>query len=250
MARFVLRGVISRKSLIGAACLLASSCVHAPLALAQHPGHVATGGHVSAPIHAAAPHIVAPPVIHAPISRPPISVQRSPIPIFRQPIFIRAPFFRFRPRFISSWWLACGPYWGWEFGCNDFSYYAYPIAPENYSPPLIYENPPSVVYVYGGGDRDLVHLYLQDGTVIGVTDYWFVNDQIHFTVQDDASAKGVEQVIALDELDLQKTIDVNTRRGFRLVKRSEPMEQYLRDYPNLDPPLLQPPPKNELPQKN
>jgi hypothetical protein len=45
-------------------------------------------------------------------------------------------------------------------------------------------------------------------------------------------------------LDVQKTIDVNTRRGFRVVMRNEPMEQYLRDYPDLTPPLLQPSQKN------
>jgi hypothetical protein len=37
---------------------------------------------------------------------------------------------------------------------------------------------------------------------------------------------------------------VNSRRGFRVVMRNEPMEQYLRDYPDLDPPLLQPAQRN------
>jgi hypothetical protein len=35
---------------------------------------------------------------------------------------------------------------------------------------------------------------------------------------------------------LQKTIDVNTARGFRFVLRNEPLEQYLKDNPSLDSP--------------
>jgi hypothetical protein len=34
---------------------------------------------------------------------------------------------------------------------------------------------------------------------------------------------------------------VNTRRGFRVVMRNEPLEQYLRDHPDLTPPLLERP---------
>jgi len=48
-------------------------------------------------------------------------------------------------------------------------------------------------------------------------------------------------VIGSEELDLQRTIDVNTRRGFRVVVRNEPIEEYLRDHPDLTPQLVQPP---------
>jgi hypothetical protein len=51
-------------------------------------------------------------------------------------------------------------------------------------------------------------------------------------------------VIPFDELDLQRTIDVNTRRGFRMVLRDEPWQQYLKDHPDLTPPDLRPPQKN------
>jgi hypothetical protein len=47
-------------------------------------------------------------------------------------------------------------------------------------------------------------------------------------------------VIRFEDLNLQKTIDVNTRRGFRVVMRSQSIEQYLRDHPYLTPPLLRP----------
>jgi hypothetical protein len=41
-------------------------------------------------------------------------------------------------------------------------------------------------------------------------------------------------------LDLQKTVDSNTRRGFRFVLRDEPFEQYLRDHPDGAPPAVPP----------
>jgi hypothetical protein len=82
-----------------------------------------------------------------------------------------------------------------------------------------------------------------------VDDYWFVNGQIHFTVFDEPGANLLEQVMDFDELDVQKTIDVNTRRGFRLVMRDAPWEKYLHDHPDLipqplapGPPLAPPPP--------
>jgi hypothetical protein len=77
-----------------------------------------------------------------------------------------------------------------------------------------------------------------------VTDYWFVNNQVHFVTLEEGGAKSVERVIGLDELDVQKTVDVNTQRGFRVVMRDEPLEQYLRDHPDANAPLLQPQQKN------
>jgi hypothetical protein len=244
MTRCVLES-IPNKIFISAACALLLVAASAPLARAQHPAHS-----VPAPAHApaahapvAAPRMPMPRVIPPPAARPgivrPVGVgQPHSFPVFRRPIFIFVPFPRFRGTFYPLWWLNCGPIWGWQFGCNDVFFYT-PVV-ENSVTPLIYEPPPTPVYSYLGGDRDLVRLYLKDGTVIGITDYWFVDDEIHFAIPDEAG----EQVIGAEELDLQKTIDVNTRRGFRLVRRNEPMDQYVRDYPNVDPPLLQAPPKN------
>jgi hypothetical protein len=97
------------------------------------------------------------------------------------------------------------------------------------------------VYLYSGEGRELAQLYLKDGTVYYVTDYWLLDGQMHFTIIDEAATKSVEQVIDFDELDLQKTIDVATRRGFRFMLRNEPAEQYLQDHPDLTPPVAQPP---------
>jgi hypothetical protein len=243
MPLVVLRFSTLRKTLV-AACVLACSWFQTTIALAQHAGHVGggvhvrTGGHVFAP-HIGAPHLGAPPpASRAILWRPRAGFPERPVLIFPRPFFIHAPFFRYWERLDSSWWLFCGPVWGWN--CGDFVLPEYSF--EHYpAPPLTYNNP---VYVYSLDGHQLVRLYLKSGSAYSVNDYWFVNDQIHFTMLDESGTKSLEQVIGFDNLDVQKTIDVNTRRGFRVVMRNEPMEQYLRDHPDLDPPLLQPPQRN------
>lgn len=89
----------------------------------------------------------------------------------------------------------------------------------------------------GGEGHELPQLYLKDGTAYSVTDYWLVNGQMHFTMVEESGTKTVEQVIDFDELDLQKTIDVNTQRGFHFMLRNQPAEQYLRDHPDVGPPV-------------
>ncbi|HKW56604.1 MAG TPA: hypothetical protein VJN42_04535 [Candidatus Acidoferrum sp.] len=257
MARFVLRSGIPLKILIAAACASALTFVQTPPAFAQRV-HPVAGGHFGGPGRVAAPR-VAPPVSRPPMPRPPgmasvpfvgagapgFDFRRPFIPILRQPvlIFIPPPFFTFRGTFYPLWWLNCGPLWGWQYGCADL--FVYPYASEVYvAPPLRYENPVYIYNAYRGGERELVELFLKDGTVIGVSDYWFAGDKLHFVVPEEGGTRSVEQVIGADELDLQTTADVNTSRGFRVVKRDEPLQQYLRDHPDVDPPLLQPPQKN------
>jgi hypothetical protein len=108
-------------------------------------------------------------------------------------------------------WRNCGPYvgWTWAYGC-----YAVPI------------------YV-GSEERELAKLYMKDGTVYDVTDYWIVNGQLHFMTIDASGAKWDEHIVDSDQLDLQKTADVAKERGFRFVLRNEPLDQYLRDHPEI-----------------
>jgi hypothetical protein len=124
------------------------------------------------------------------------------------------------------------PYYGYGFGGYGLG---------NYVVPQVYESP---AYFYGGEGRDLIWLYLKDGTGYGATDYWVVNGQMHYSMAEDDPTKPAEHVVPLDDVDLQKTIDVNTRRGFRMVFRDEPWQQYLKDHPDLTPPDLAPPQKN------
>ena len=244
--------LLPRKILIVGACALTCFWIESPVALAQHGtpvggGHPVAGGHAnggptSAP-HVIPPRAAIPPAAHAPISRPPVVFgpragfgQR---PIFiRHRVFLRAPFFRFGLVY-PGWWQSCGAAWALDFGCG-WRVPEYPVE-NSVAPPLVIYEPE---YVYYGGPRELVLLFLKDGTAYSVTDYWFVNDKVHSTALEEGGTKSVEKVIGVDELDLQKTIDVNTRRGFRFVRRDEPLEQYLRDHPDANAPLVEPPPKN------
>jgi hypothetical protein len=91
---------------------------------------------------------------------------------------------------------------------------------------------------YGEESPDLPQLFLKDGTILNVTDYWLVDDQLHFTMIEEEGGNPVEHVIPFDALDLQKSADVSKRRGFRFMLRNEPVEQYLRDHPEGAPPAL------------
>jgi hypothetical protein len=268
-----LTGSSLKKILIVATCGLAFACVQTS-ALAQHAGgHVGGGGHPSGGGRMSAP-------ASAPISRPrgfvgPRGVgphaagprlagmgprgfgfRQRPINVFRRRQFFGAPFFRFGVGlgFNSLWWPTCGPSLGWGFDCYPTPFYGYGFGGygfggygfggygfENYVTPQTYE---SSVYLYGGDERDLIWLYLKDGTVYGVTDYWLVNRQMHFSMVEDDPTKLAEHMIPYDELDVQKTIYVNTHRGFRIVFRDEPWQQYLKDHPDLTPPDVPPPQKN------
>jgi hypothetical protein len=201
----------------------------------------------------------------APVDRDRIHIHpRSPAPIFPgRPGFGFGPFGGpfFGGPFIgfglgwgfNGWGPTCGPYWSWGFGCNTLGFYDYGAGgygaggyyenydygpaenleaqPENQgNEPYIYQYPPAPAY--GGGERELVELYLKDGSVYRVTDYWLVNDELHFTTLDATGRARTENVVAFSELDLQKTVDVNTAHGFRFVLRNEPVGEYLEQQQN------------------
>ncbi|HKV47589.1 MAG TPA: hypothetical protein VJN69_05815 [Candidatus Acidoferrales bacterium] len=144
----------------------------------------------------------------------------------------------------ALWWQGCGPFSVWYLGCNTTPFYgyglgyglgygfgSYPSGSNNYEP-RPYDVPAyQPLYLYSGPQRELVELYLKDGTVYDVTDYWVVNNELHFTMTE--GDKSVEHTIPFDNLDLQKTIDVNTQRGFHFTLRNEPIEQYLQDHPEI-----------------
>jgi len=250
MAGFVLRVSILNRILLVAFCLLVSLWARTPLALAQR---VHVGGHPSAPARVAVP-IARPAIPHAGIPRPRGVVGVRPAGVamgggtrsfhvpfrpgfgFRRPFFVGVPFSRFAGFNRTTWWFGCGAFYEFNLNCNSLAFYGTGF--ENYVTVPTYVNPP---YAYLEETHDQVWLYLKDGTVYSVTDYWFVNGQVHFTAVDEPGMPPVEQVIDRDEFDWQKTIDVNTRRGFRVVMRDEPWEQYLRDHPNETPPPVVPP---------
>jgi len=126
----------------------------------------------------------------------------------------------------SCWWVNAYPCWNWGLGYDYVPFYSY-MQPNYYAPPLNYQ-------FYGESTRESPELYMKDGSVYSVRDYWVVDNQLHFIVVQ--GRKPVEHVIPVDELDLQTTIDTNTARGFRFVLRNAPMQEYEKDHPNQPPP--------------
>lgn len=244
---------VLKKTLVMCSCLAALAWVHPAVAQVHSPGHVGGGGHVAGGVRVGVPALPA----HVPISQPRFVVgpHRAGVgPVFR---FVPRPGLGFRHRFffgthffrfpanspyLSLWWPSCGPGlgWGWGVECYPQPFYGYGFG--NYAVTLpTYESP---VYWYGGEERDLVWLYLKDGTVYPVTDYWFVNGQVHFTLVEDDPRKPAKHVVPSEQLDAEKMVYVNSRRGFRVVVRDEPWPQYLKDHPEATPPELAPPEKN------
>jgi hypothetical protein len=256
MARSVFHSSILPKSEMVLMSMLILVCMPARTLLAQHTvNHVGT----------VAPHPPAAPVYHAPISRPPMPMPVIPRPIVTYPVRVWPHASLTSPSFIMGGWrhpprrwppivflglpfFGFGPGWGfnscWETTCNlcwtegvaysNLPFYEYGLT--NYVVSPYYEPTPYI----GGEERpDLPQLFLKDGTIYNVTDYWLVDGELHFTVMEEA--KSVEHTIAFDELDLQKTIDVNTARGFHFMLRNEPLEQYLRDHPDSTPVPASPP---------
>jgi hypothetical protein len=160
--------------------------------------------------------------IHGPFrARGPFIPFRPVFPIFppHRYWFWGAPLYGYGLGFGFSpfWWDSCGTYWTWAWGYNCYA---------------------ANFYVSVGGGRELQELYLKDGTVYDVTDYWLVDGQLRFTKLDESETRWEEHTIALDELDLQKTVEVSKERGFRFVLRNEPIQQYLQHHPEIGAPEI------------
>jgi hypothetical protein len=235
----LVRRSILKKFLFVVSCILLV-CIHTPATAQRATGHAA-GGEVrfSPPV----PHISisSAPRIHAPLSAPRISA-RSSAGALRMAGFLppRRPIRRFPPAFVvyespllyggpfwglnSCLWATCDLFWSWTLDYTEVS----SPSPTNYVS-QVYETP---VYDYGEERLDRPQLVLKDGTVLNVTDYWLIDDQLHFAMIEEVGTKPAEHVIPFEELDLQTTTDANARRGFSFVLRDEPIEQYLRDHPD------------------
>ena len=62
-----------------------------------------------------------------------------------------------------------------------------------------------------------VLVYLKDGTMLVANDYWLDGGQFHYTVK-----YGNESQIGLDQVDVQKSIDENAKRGVRFTMKPRP----------------------------
>jgi hypothetical protein len=96
---------------------------------------------------------------------------------------------------------------------------------------------PSPAYVFvGSASPSHPQLVFNDGTTYTVTDYWRVNDELHFITMEEGGTKSVPHTVPFRDLDVQRTTDANTAQGFRFVLRDEPIEQWLEHH-------AQPPPR-------
>lgn len=166
---------------------------------------------------------------------------QRPINVVGGRVFIGVPLFRFRVgrRFFPTWLPTCaaslGWAWGWGLDCSGAPLYEYGWQPYLAQP--VYEPP---AYFYGGQQSDLVWLYLKNGQVHGATDYWFVNGALHFIGVAPDGPPTAEQAVPADDLDVKKTVYFNTRRGFKIVSRDEPWQQWLQHHPDDTPAELKP----------
>jgi hypothetical protein len=64
-----------------------------------------------------------------------------------------------------------------------------------------------------------VLLYLKDDTIYVTSDYWFAGNKLHFIVND-----ADESTVPMDELDLQRTVDENAKRGVSFTLKQNPTQ--------------------------
>jgi hypothetical protein len=245
--------------------VIAVSVLLSALAFAQHPVAPIVHPPVT-PMHVSPPPMYRPPVMATPMTRP--HAVYSPIytpPLYNPPrtgmirtpgtygtsivlppvrpirpirpplVFVYSPQFFFGDPFWrnSCWSTNCEFFWPWTFSTTTVS----TPGPVNY----VVQPPETPIYVYGGEREDFPQLFLKNGTILNVTDYWVVEGQLHFKVIEEPGQKPVEQALSFDDLDLQKTVDANTARGFRFVLRNAPFEEYAREHPEGPPPPALPP---------
>jgi hypothetical protein len=248
MTRRMLRGSILKNMMMIAGFLMAWACVQTPVAQAQHFGGGHAGGGV-APRVGAAPISHGPIVARGPMMRPgfapspfvgafttrslfvgrPFGAFGSFFPFYGNPFFFGRPYFYGYAsawRFNLCWW--CDLWWMWGIGYRTVPFYEY----GNYMPqPYVYSYTYSYALTYGEERPELPQLYLKDGTVLNVMDYWVVKGELHLRMNE--NGRITEQVIPYSDLDEQKTKEMAEARGFLFVVRDEPVEEYLKHHPDL-----------------
>jgi hypothetical protein len=68
------------------------------------------------------------------------------------------------------------------------------------------------------GSAPTALIYLKNGTTYSVTDYWLQGGQLHYTVN-----YGAASTLKMKEVDLQRTVDENARRGIGFSLRPHPL---------------------------
>ena len=142
------------------------------------------------------------------------------------------------PFLLNPWWgfgYYPGAYLG-DYGVPSPDYYD---QEPNYNPNYgaqIYEAPAE----QGSNSGEMeeapeVVLILRDGSSYAVTDYWLAGGRLHYI-----TSYGGENDIDVNQLDLQKTVDENAKRGINFTLRPTPIvppgDQSSPSLPNTQPP--------------
>jgi len=138
----------------------------------------------------------------------------------------------------------CDPFWAepWAFGCDTFGYWdgfagglagSYGTQSEQgfeqqeeqrqselqqeepqplFIPPPDESSPEEIQ-----AEKVLYVLYMKNGAVYAVTNYWLADGKLHYM-----TSYGGENTIEMSDLDLQKTVDVNAKRGINFTLSSKP----------------------------
>jgi hypothetical protein len=137
------------------------------------------------------------------------------------------------------------PWWGWP--STGYGYYGYPnnylypdsgySAPDNSSTPpaqqdnqynqdyqnnpdgnWVTPNGPSPSYEQNSGGLTVpVLIYMKNGAMYSVRDYWMVDGELHYILID-----GVQSSVDLDLVDLPRTNTENAKSGVQFIFKSEP----------------------------
>lgn len=145
-------------------------------------------------------------------------------------------FFGFGVPFFFGFGPDCNPFWAepWAFGCDSFGYLdgfgGYGAAyqqelPESTEQPAQEEPAEQSIYIPPQesspeeiqAEKILFVLYMKNGAVYAVTNYWFADGKLHYL-----TSYGGENTVEMSDLDLQKTVDVNTKRGVDFTLKPRP----------------------------
>ena len=116
---------------------------------------------------------------------------------------------------------------------NDYgNYNAGSVAPDNSGSIAEQQGSPNDNPDTGNvsASRPTVLLYLKDGTTYAATDYWLQDGVLHYIVN-----YGGESTLNMDELDLQRTVNENARRGINFSLHPSPSSVYPQPSSNGNP---------------
>jgi hypothetical protein len=148
--------------------------------------------------------------------------------VFPQARAAPRPLARPRLRVIGVRWFAARPTVFCRY--DVLVPFAYPVPyPEPYPVWNFIAPLPTYVFV-GSASATHPQLVFKDGTTYTVTDYWRVNDQLHFITMEEGGTKSVPHTVPFGDLDVQRTSDADAAQGFRFVVRDEPIEQWLEHH--------------------